>query len=99
MRRIPQRRSTNLKRPAFRARIGADMPGNTNLIFALIPKVAFGLNLTIAGGYVGGKRTWSAAQRRNEIDGQVIGLVFDQRQPVRHVDERIGAAAYSVRPH
>ena len=34
----------------------------------------FGLNLTIMGGYIGAAKL-SEAQRRNEIDGQVIGLV------------------------
>jgi tripartite-type tricarboxylate transporter receptor subunit TctC len=64
----------DLKKPGISARIGADVPGNTNLTFALIPKAAFGLNLTVLDGYVGAAKL-SEAQRSNEIDGQVIGLV------------------------
>jgi tripartite-type tricarboxylate transporter receptor subunit TctC len=63
----------DLKKPGISARIGADVPGNTNLTFALIPKAAFGLNLTVVDGYVGAAAL-SEAQRRNEVDGQVIGL-------------------------
>jgi tripartite-type tricarboxylate transporter receptor subunit TctC len=70
----PARTADDLKRPGIAARIGTDAPGSTNLTFALIPKIAFGLNLTIAGGYIGAAAI-SEAQRRNEIDGQVIGLV------------------------
>jgi tripartite-type tricarboxylate transporter receptor subunit TctC len=64
----------DLRKPGISARIGTDIPGNTNLTFALIPKSAFGLNLTIADGYVGAAAL-SEAQRKNEVDGQVIGLV------------------------
>jgi tripartite-type tricarboxylate transporter receptor subunit TctC len=70
----PAKTVDDLKKPGVTARIGADLPGNTNLTFALIPKSAFGLNLTVAGGYVGAAAL-SEAQRKNEIDGQVIGLV------------------------
>jgi tripartite-type tricarboxylate transporter receptor subunit TctC len=70
----PARSVDDLKRPGVTARIGADIPGNTNLTFALIPKIAFGLNLTVVDGYVGAAAL-SEAQRKNEVDGQVIGLV------------------------
>lgn len=70
----PAKTVDDLKKPGITARIGADMPGNTNLTFALIPKIAFSLNLTVVDGYVGAAAL-SEAQRRNEIDGQVIGLV------------------------
>ncbi len=70
----PARTVDDLKKPGMTARIGADLPGNTNLTFALIPKSAFGLNLTVIEGYVGAAAL-SEAQRKNEIDGQVIGLV------------------------
>jgi tripartite-type tricarboxylate transporter receptor subunit TctC len=69
----PAKTAEDLKQPGITARIGADVPGSTNLTFALIPKIAFGLNLTIVGGYVGAAAV-SEAQRRNEVDGQVIGL-------------------------
>src|SRR5258707_10484349 len=42
----PAKTVDDLKKPGITARIGADLPGNTNLTFALIPKSAFGLNLT-----------------------------------------------------
>jgi tripartite-type tricarboxylate transporter receptor subunit TctC len=70
----PAKSVDDLRRPDISARIGADVPGSTNLTFALIPKTAFGLNLTIASGYIGAA-VLSEAQRRNEVDGQVIGLV------------------------
>lgn len=70
----PAKSVDDLKKPGIRARIGADVPGNTNLTFALIPKAAYGLNLDVVGGYVGAAKL-SEAQRKGEIDGQVIGLV------------------------
>lgn len=69
----PARTVDDLKKPGITAKIGADLPGNTNLTFALIPKSAFGLNLNVVEGYVGAAAL-SEAQRKNEIDGQVIGL-------------------------
>ncbi|MEA2904268.1 MAG: hypothetical protein QOI12_1655 [Alphaproteobacteria bacterium] len=69
----PAKTVEDLKKPGITARIGADVPGSTNLTFALIPKSAFGLNLTIVGGYIGAAAL-SEAQRKNEIDGQVIGI-------------------------
>jgi tripartite-type tricarboxylate transporter receptor subunit TctC len=69
----PAKTVDDLKKPSISARIGADVPGSSNLTFALIAKNAFGLNLTIAGGYIGAVAI-SEAQRKNEIDGQVIGL-------------------------
>jgi len=69
----PARAVDDLKKPGISAKIGADLPGNTNLTFALIPKSAFGLNLNVIEGYVGAAAL-SQAQRNNEIDGQVIGL-------------------------
>jgi tripartite-type tricarboxylate transporter receptor subunit TctC len=69
----PARTVDDLKKPGIAAKIGADLPGNTNLTFALIPKSAFGLNLNVVEGYVGAAAL-SEAQRKNEIDGQVIGL-------------------------
>jgi tripartite-type tricarboxylate transporter receptor subunit TctC len=70
---FPAKTAHDLATPGLAARIGADVPGSTNLTFALIPKIAFGLNLTIVGGYVGAAAL-SEAQRKNEVDGQVIGL-------------------------
>jgi tripartite-type tricarboxylate transporter receptor subunit TctC len=70
----PAKTVDDLKKPGISAKIGADAPGSTNLTFALIPKSAFGLNLDVIEGYVGAAAI-SEAQRKNEIDGQVIGLV------------------------
>jgi tripartite-type tricarboxylate transporter receptor subunit TctC len=70
----PVKTVDDLRKPGITARIGTDVPGSTNLTFALIPKTAYGLNLTIAGGYIGAAAL-SEAQRKNEVDGQVIGLV------------------------
>jgi tripartite-type tricarboxylate transporter receptor subunit TctC len=70
----PAKTVDDLRKPGISARIGTDVPGNTNLTFALIPKTAFGLNLTIADRYIGAAAL-SEAQRKNEIDGQVISLV------------------------
>jgi tripartite-type tricarboxylate transporter receptor subunit TctC len=69
----PAKTIDDLRKPGVTARIGTDVPGSTNLTFALIPKIAFGLNLTIANTYVGAAAL-SEAQRNGEIDGQVIGL-------------------------
>jgi tripartite-type tricarboxylate transporter receptor subunit TctC len=70
----PAKTVDDLRKPDISARIGTDVPGSTNLTFALIPKNAFGLNLTIKDGYIGAAAL-SDAQRKNEVDGQVIGLV------------------------
>jgi tripartite-type tricarboxylate transporter receptor subunit TctC len=69
----PARTVDDLRKPGISARIGTDVPGSTNLTFALIPKNAFGLNLTIKDGYVGAA-SLSEAQRKGDVDGQVIGL-------------------------
>jgi tripartite-type tricarboxylate transporter receptor subunit TctC len=69
----PAKTVDDLRKPGISALIGADVPGSTNLTFALIPKNAYGLSLTIKGGYVGAAAI-SEAQRKSEIDGQVIGL-------------------------
>jgi tripartite-type tricarboxylate transporter receptor subunit TctC len=69
----PAKSVDDLRRPGISARIGADVPGSTNLTFALIPKNALGLNLTVVSSYIGAAMV-SEAQRRNEVDGQVIGL-------------------------
>jgi tripartite-type tricarboxylate transporter receptor subunit TctC len=63
----------DLRKPGVSALIGADVPGSTNLTFALIPKNAYDLSLTIKEGYTGAAAI-SEAQRKNDIDGQVIGL-------------------------
>jgi tripartite-type tricarboxylate transporter receptor subunit TctC len=70
----PAKSLDDLKKPGSSAVIGTDVPGSTNLTFALIPKNAFGLNLTIKDGFIGAA-SLSEAQRKNEIDGQMIGLV------------------------
>ena len=70
----PAKTVDDLRKPGISATIGTDVPGSTNLTFALIPKNAYGLNLTIKDGYIGAAAL-SDAQRKNEIDGQVIGLV------------------------
>ena len=70
----PAKTVDDLRKPGTSARIGTDVPGSTNLTFALIPKNAFGLNLEIKEGFIGAAAL-SDAQRKNEIDGQVIGLV------------------------
>jgi len=70
----PAKTVDDLRKPGISARIGTDVPGSTNLTFALIPKNAFGLNLEIKEGFIGAAGL-SDAQRKNEIDGQVIGLV------------------------
>ena len=69
----PAKTVDDLRKPGTSARIGTDVPGSTNLTFALIPKNAFGLNLEIKEGFIGAAAL-SDAQRKNEIDGQVIGL-------------------------
>jgi len=70
----PAKTVDDLRKPGVSATIGTDVPGSTNLTFALIPKLSFGLNLTIKEGYVGAAAI-SAAQRKSEVDGQVISLV------------------------
>jgi tripartite-type tricarboxylate transporter receptor subunit TctC len=70
----PARTVDDLKKPGISARIGADEPGSTNLTFALIPKSAMGLHLDVIQSYTGAAAI-SEAQRKGEIDGQVIGLV------------------------
>jgi tripartite-type tricarboxylate transporter receptor subunit TctC len=53
--------------------LGADSSASSNLIFAVIAKEIFGLNINIVRGYTGAA-TMFLAMQRGEIDGQYVGL-------------------------
>lgn len=68
---FPAKTAADLKGGLLRAKIGADMPGATNLIFGSIARGALGLNLSIVRGYPGAPALFTAMQNK-ELDGQVV---------------------------
>lgn len=68
----PVKSATELKTPGVRLKVGADTPGSTNLIFALLAKEVLGLNIDVVRGYNGAGPIFIAMQA-GELDAQVIG--------------------------
>jgi tripartite-type tricarboxylate transporter receptor subunit TctC len=68
----PVKSATDLRTPGVRLKVGADTPGSTNLIFALLAKEVLGLNIDVVRGYNGAAPIFIAMQG-GELDGQVIG--------------------------
>jgi tripartite-type tricarboxylate transporter receptor subunit TctC len=69
----PAKTALDLKQPGIPAKIGADVPGATNLIFGTIARDVLGLNVQLVRGYQGSPTLFLAMQR-GEIDGQVVFL-------------------------
>jgi tripartite-type tricarboxylate transporter receptor subunit TctC len=63
----------DLRRPGIVAKIGADTPGATNLIFGTIARDVLGLNIQLVRGYPGAPALFLAMQS-GELDGQVVLL-------------------------
>jgi tripartite-type tricarboxylate transporter receptor subunit TctC len=68
----PVKSVADLEQPGVRLKIGADTPGSTNLIFAIIAKEVLGLDIDVVRGYDGAGPIVIAMQS-GELDGQVIG--------------------------
>jgi tripartite-type tricarboxylate transporter receptor subunit TctC len=70
----PAKSIADLQKPGASAlKLGADTPGSTNLIFALMAKEVLGLNVDVVRGYNGAGPIFIAKQG-GELDGQVIGF-------------------------
>jgi tripartite-type tricarboxylate transporter receptor subunit TctC len=70
----PVKSAADLKKPGIAAiKLGADTPGSTNLIFALVAKEVLGLNVQVVRGY-NGAGPMAIAMQGGELDGQVIGF-------------------------
>ena len=87
----------DLRKPGISATIGADVPGSTNLTFALIPKNAFGLNLAIKEA-ISARPRCRRRSATNEIDGQVIRLVSISANQAAMWTSKSVPAADPVRP-
>ena len=72
--------------------------GATNGIFTNIAKDVLGLNIQHVRGYRGAADVF-LAQQRNELDGQVVGLVLDQGRAAGAVEGGRVPAAGHVRTH
>ena len=70
--RNPVKNAIDLRTPGVRLKVGADTPGSTNLIFALLAKEVLGLNIDVVRGYNGAGPIFIAMQG-GELDAQVIG--------------------------
>jgi tripartite-type tricarboxylate transporter receptor subunit TctC len=68
---FPAKSAQDLQGTQPRAKIGADMPGATNLIFGSIARDTLGLNLELVRGYPGAPALFVAMENK-EIDGQVV---------------------------
>ena len=69
--RFPAKTAMDLKRPGVVAKLGADMPGATNLIFGTIARDVLGLGIDLVRGYPGAPALFIAMQN-GELDGQVV---------------------------
>ena len=63
----------DLQKPGVRMKLGAGRAGSANLIFALVAKDLFGLNIDIVRGYEGTAPIFLALQR-GEVDGLLADL-------------------------
>ena len=64
----PARTIDDLRSPAHKARLGADNAGSSNLVFSLLARELFKLNIDIIRGYQGTAPIF-LAQERGEVDG------------------------------
>jgi tripartite-type tricarboxylate transporter receptor subunit TctC len=69
--RFAAKSASDLKKPGLVAKIGADMPGATNLIFGTIARDVLRLNIDLVRGYPGAPALFVAMQN-GELDGQVV---------------------------
>ena len=69
----PARTVTDLRKPEIILRLGGDMPGSTNLTFAILARDLLKLNVKLVRGYPGAAPMFIAMQS-GELDGQMIGL-------------------------
>jgi len=69
----PAKTVADLRKPGVIARLGGDLPGSTNLTFAVLARDLFKLNVQLVRGYPGAAPMFIAMQG-GELDGQLIGL-------------------------
>jgi tripartite-type tricarboxylate transporter receptor subunit TctC len=69
----PATTALDLEKPGVVAKVGADMPGATNLVFGTIARDVLGLNIQLVRGYPGAPALFLAMQS-GELDGQVVLL-------------------------
>ncbi len=69
----PAKTVNDLRKDGIELRLGGDMPGSTNLTFAVLARDLFKLNVKLVRGYPGAAPMFIAMQS-GELDGQVIGL-------------------------
>lgn len=71
--RHPAKTVADLRKDGVELRLGGDMPGSTNLTFAVLARDLFKLNVKLVRGYPGAAPMFIAMQG-GELDGQLIGL-------------------------
>lgn len=69
----PAKTVADLRKDGVELRLGGDMPGSTNLTFAVLARDLFKLNVKLVRGYPGAAPMFIAMQG-GELDGQLIGL-------------------------
>ncbi len=69
----PAKIVSDLRKDEIELRLGGDMPGSTNLTFAVLARDLFKLNVKLVRGYPGAAPMFIAMQS-GELDGQMIGL-------------------------
>ena len=69
----PAKTLADLRKPEMVVRLGGDMPGSTNLTFAILARDLLKLNVKLIRGYPGAAPMFIAMQG-GELDGQMIGL-------------------------
>ena len=69
----PAKSVEDLRKQDIVLRLGGDMPGSTNLTFAVLARDLFKLNVKLVRGYPGAAPMFIAMQG-GELDGQMIGL-------------------------
>jgi len=69
----PAKTIADLRKPEMVVRLGGDMPGSTNLTFAILARDLLKLNVKLIRGYPGAAPMFIAMQG-GELDGQMIGL-------------------------
>ena len=69
----PAKTVADLRKPEMIVRLGGDMPGSTNLTFAILARDLLKLNVKLVRGYPGAAPMFIAMQG-GELDGQMIGL-------------------------
>ena len=69
----PAKTIADLRKPEMVVRLGGDMPGSTNLTFAILSRDLLKLNVKLIRGYPGAAPMFIAMQG-GELDGQMIGL-------------------------